>query len=73
MSACKAGCGWDAPSGTLCTACGVQWDASSESTMRVNGIYDENGDEERTFRRHAAALADFCNRVRAERQNGVPQ
>lgn len=62
MNACPTGCGWRvAEPEWFCEACLSTWIASPERKrfFAVTG-----------FEREQVALVDFCNRVRAERQNG---
>lgn len=56
MSACKTGCGRDAlAEHFLCPTCHGLWVTSPETKRASN----------------PTVLVDFCNRVRAERQNGA--
>lgn len=67
MSACKACCGRETAD-VLCDACNEEWKNSSEyqRAAKQNPSIHPNDFDRR-------ALTDFCNRARAERQNGVPR
>lgn len=64
MSACKTGCGRDTGKATLCVDCLEEWADSTE---------ERRGTQAATPEARAVALTDFCNRIRAERQNGRPE
>lgn len=68
MSACKTGCGVMTHE-ALCVACSELWSVSGER-RREDGIWSEEGTTLGYAIRSNIALADFANRVRAERQNG---
>lgn len=64
MSACKTGCGQrNDTNGPICTWCADTWLTSAEIERYRFFVHNPAA--------AAAALVDFCNRVRAERNNGV--
>ena len=65
MSACATGCGEDTgiKGGSLCGLCRNAWVDSPEFDRFNQCTTPEASD---------VARMDFCNRVRAERQNGAP-
>jgi hypothetical protein len=68
---CKTGCGnaESAERAPLCEDCAAVWDVSPER-QRVAGIASETpGGRRGNGHRCMVAVVDFCNRVRAERQN----
>jgi hypothetical protein len=66
---CKTGCGKEADSGLpMCYRCRLRWSASPERN-RAEVVQRTDTDEVRALRRQNVAVVDFCNRVRAERQN----
>jgi hypothetical protein len=67
---CKTGCGREAEAhSAFCYACGTLWAAAPENDRRcAQARLGLGGDQ--AFDR---ALVDFCNRVRAERQNTKPE
>jgi hypothetical protein len=71
---CKTGCGnaESAERAPLCDACAVEWDASTERG-RNTAILREDWQDTCRLQRLRACLVDFCNRVRAERQNTKPE
>lgn len=66
MNQCKTGCGSAVDGGALCQECGQAWATSPEAT-RLHAIWRDQG--QRLSTRTNVALVDFCDRIRAERNN----
>lgn len=71
MSACATGCGVETGPHAVCYACRSLWMASGEYKRAYAIDADVTG--RHSSERYDVAQMDFCNRVRAERQNEVPR
>jgi len=67
MSACKTGCGVETGGLCLCASCWQLWFASGEYARACAAVNDAS--THGATERYDVAQADFCHRVRAERQN----